>query len=580
MLIEVFLWQNIAFCFIETKMLLRVPLGGTKAVKDFIDKEGVLEGAHLRIYTSEEKIKLIEQIMTETEDEIKREGKGEYFISDHGNRPYAGTFANYGANVIRDFQAKELMKPGNKFGDIGAGIGRMLAVAIALTEVGEAIGFEKDLYLIEKGQKAIDRLHDLGVLDKKRIRWIHGAYSDAVQEISELNAVYIYPPMHEYDFEPWADFIRPLMRQDAYLYDAADSSKRGWGRSQPRLASNNNLSLAGKKILIVQDHPTVTSFQKTGLVAKGVKEEDIVAVPDWGSVVAALSEHKFNFDAIILDMGFPDVVIGPKTVIIEGVKDSQWSGISVIEYLIANNKPIPVVIYSGSVKKWEDVQRHIDKTVHPKLSESNRQPDFITILPASVSYIGDTSKAISIIEQMLERNAARLMKEAGFKIIFLDIDGVLNSYDYMDVLYLEGKRTTIEEKSLPAIDPKAVENLRLIVEKTGAKIVIISNWRSKGLQWIKEFWRQNQLPGDIIDITSELDDRLTEMREWLKNKYVRSYVVLDDDLSDVESREIGNVIEVHPKYGLRDSDVQKVVQILNSRDIIPESYSRENLIGI
>ena len=72
MLIEVFLWQNIAFCFIETKMLLRVPLGGTKAVKDFIDKEGVLEGAHLRIYTSEEKIKLMI---------AQQDGRGYYFRS-------------------------------------------------------------------------------------------------------------------------------------------------------------------------------------------------------------------------------------------------------------------------------------------------------------------------------------------------------------------------------------------------------------------------------------------------------------------------------------------------------------------
>ena len=171
-------------------------------------------------------------------------------------------------------------------------------------------------------------------------------------------------------------------------------------------------------------------------------------------------------------------------------------------------------------------------------------------------------------------------KEIGFKVIFLDIDGVLNSYDYMDTLYLEGKRTTIKEKSVPAIDPEAVENLRLIVEKTGAKIVIISNWRSKGLQWIREFWKQNQLPGDIIDITSELDNRLAEMREWLKNKHVRSYIVLDDDLSDIESQEIGNVIKVHPKYGLRDSDVQKAVQMMNSRDIISGLYGRENLTGI
>lgn len=116
----------------------------------------------------------------------------------------------------------------------------MVALAAAITEVGEAIAFEIDPYLVKKGQKAIDRLHDLGVMDKKKIRWILVDWKDATEEVSELDAAYIQPPMHQYDFEPWADFLLLLMRQDAYLYDSITRSKSGWGQSARRKGGKTN----------------------------------------------------------------------------------------------------------------------------------------------------------------------------------------------------------------------------------------------------------------------------------------------------------------------------------------------------
>jgi hypothetical protein len=144
-----------------------------------------------------------------------------YFEINHGNRPYAGSFANVGLGVINKFKYRELMGPDNKFGDIGAGIGRILAVAVASIDVGEAIGFEIDDYLIEKGKKAIDKLHDLGVLDKSRIRWIRGDWRNSSKEIRKLNAAYIYPPKIEYDFADWDTLILIDMQDGSWLYNAA-----------------------------------------------------------------------------------------------------------------------------------------------------------------------------------------------------------------------------------------------------------------------------------------------------------------------------------------------------------------------
>ena len=58
------------------------------------------------------------------------------------------------------------------------------------------------------------------------------------------------------------------------------------------------------------------------------------------------------------------------------------------------------------------------------------------------------------------------------KVIFLDIDGVLNSDEYFDrIKNLE--ITGIEEQ----IDIKKVELLKKAIDETGAKVVLSSSWR-------------------------------------------------------------------------------------------------------
>ena len=58
------------------------------------------------------------------------------------------------------------------------------------------------------------------------------------------------------------------------------------------------------------------------------------------------------------------------------------------------------------------------------------------------------------------------------KVIFLDIDGVLNSAKYFDrIKNLE--ITEIEEQ----IDIKKVELLKKAVDETGAKVALSSSWR-------------------------------------------------------------------------------------------------------
>ena len=54
------------------------------------------------------------------------------------------------------------------------------------------------------------------------------------------------------------------------------------------------------------------------------------------------------------------------------------------------------------------------------------------------------------------------------KVIFLDVDGVLNSQQLFE---------KCEDDQLISVDEDNIKNLKTIVDATGAKIVLSSSWR-------------------------------------------------------------------------------------------------------
>lgn len=112
-------------------------------------------------------------------------------------------------------------------------------------------------------------------------------------------------------------------------------------------------------------------------------------------------------------------------------------------------------------------------------------------------------------------------------IIFLDVDGVLNSIEYLTQTYKKVKRTLKQEEML---DPICINNLKEIVDKTNARIVIISSWKICDLDILIKVFSNYNL--QIYSITKNYGDkRGKEIREWLeKNKDVSNYIILDDDI--------------------------------------------------
>lgn len=166
------------------------------------------------------------------------------------------------------------------------------------------------------------------------------------------------------------------------------------------------------------------------------------------------------------------------------------------------------------------------------------------------------------------------------KIIFLDIDGVLNH----EAFYKERFEKRYEEGAMAypysEIDPKSVEFLNDLVEKTGAKIVISSTWRHSGLEYCKDALVFHGFKGEIIDITpnsrcgmclrgNEILDWIKKNEELIGEPYYNftEYVILDDD-SDMLYWQRNNFLLIDRFVGLTMGDVFRAKKILNNGKIL------------
>lgn len=162
------------------------------------------------------------------------------------------------------------------------------------------------------------------------------------------------------------------------------------------------------------------------------------------------------------------------------------------------------------------------------------------------------------------------------KILFLDIDGVLNIF------------SNNYDKYGSIFHQPFVDNLKNIIEQTGAKLVISSSWRMDGIITMRNMWKDRGLPGEIIDITpneydvvksglKEFYDQVSrgdEIQLWLNNHLdeVISFCIIDDDIDMLESQlpyfvKCSNNIDhedyLDIGYGLTKQCAIKAIEILN-----------------
>ena len=189
------------------------------------------------------------------------------------------------------------------------------------------------------------------------------------------------------------------------------------------------------------------------------------------------------------------------------------------------------------------------------------------------------------------------------KVIFLDIDGVLNCENayrngecqYQEWVWEDGRKDHYQRFCVHSKDL-----LNKLIDETGAKIVISSTWRSSGIEFMKKVWELENMSGEIIGITpsmraSGIDiPRGMEIKYFLENDLnfrhinwseeeqqkkmdesgVENYIIIDDD-SDMLYGQKNHFVHVLPSPRNKDGFNQKYYEIAKSmleKNVIDLNY--------
>ena len=146
------------------------------------------------------------------------------------------------------------------------------------------------------------------------------------------------------------------------------------------------------------------------------------------------------------------------------------------------------------------------------------------------------------------------------KVLFLDIDGVLNIED--------GKRGSNH------IDKGMVMRLNKVLSETGAKVVISSTWRcSMTKEEIDLHLRGCGFIGDIVGMTADNDkSRFAQISDWMDENWADDFVILDDIDVFSHMRNIPAFVRIADKHffrtdklvGLTDEIADRMIARLNA----------------
>lgn len=171
----------------------------------------------------------------------------------------------------------------------------------------------------------------------------------------------------------------------------------------------------------------------------------------------------------------------------------------------------------------------------------------------------------------------RLKSNNELKVIFLDIDGVLNSERFYTEKSQPERRhwaqqhgfNKDEQSALANIDPLAIELLNDIIDKTDAEIVVSSTWRSDPNLSYKLSFMGLKKPIYGITPYDKSRHRGTEIKEWIdyykddENVNLK-YVIIDDD-TDMLEKQKPFFFKTDSMEGLTEEIADDIIMSLNRR---------------
>lgn len=160
------------------------------------------------------------------------------------------------------------------------------------------------------------------------------------------------------------------------------------------------------------------------------------------------------------------------------------------------------------------------------------------------------------------------------KLIFLDIDGVLNNTKDVKKyrFFLKGERRVLIDIEPFFYFKRLLQEIEK--EKLEVRIVISSSWRlgTTASDWKKLFKHYFNDENIILGRTLHLEcDRGLEILNFLKmldeeKETVEDYVVVDDDIEDIIDY-VGKkrIVKTSIKRGLTNKDVRKIIRKLKKK---------------
>ena len=154
------------------------------------------------------------------------------------------------------------------------------------------------------------------------------------------------------------------------------------------------------------------------------------------------------------------------------------------------------------------------------------------------------------------------------KILFLDIDGVLNSARY-------DREKATEDGN---IDASRLELVKEIIEKTGARIVLSSTWRehwekdptlcdNDGAEINRIFAEYGLTVFDKTPILPQHSPRAVEIGAWLEeHPEATAYAILDDETFGWTEALASHWVKTNPRIGrgLEKAHVARAIELLNA----------------
>jgi len=153
----------------------------------------------------------------------------------------------------------------------------------------------------------------------------------------------------------------------------------------------------------------------------------------------------------------------------------------------------------------------------------------------------------------------------GMRVLFLDVDGVLNSRDDFD-----------PDKAWPPLNQAALSRLRHVVKKSGCYVVLSSTWRKRqehvdllkaagGFPSPHDDWRTIEQPFIVTNgIIRGVAMRGNEIAEWLsRHPEVERYAIVDDD-GDMLPEQLPFFVQTSFETGLTDAHAERLIAILST----------------